>query len=131
VVRYDVIYGDGEDALTQVFYPNGADTVRSAFNYEFGQVTVSQPLCELSVTEVAPSVFTVYPNPSEGLIGLQFSKPILSGRTEVLDMMGRTVIRQQVSGSNANIDLSASPSGIYLLVVEVDGIRFSQRIVLK
>jgi len=131
VVSYDVIYGDGEDALTQVFYPNGADTVRSAFNYEFGQVTVSQPLCELSVAEVAPSAFTVYPNPTEGFINIQFSKPILSGRMEVLDMMGRTVIRQQVSGSNANIDLSASPSGIYLLTVEVGGMRSNQRIVLK
>jgi len=131
VVRYDVIYGDGEDALTQVFYPNGADTVRSAFNYEFGQITVSQPLCELSVAEIAPSAFTVYPNPSEGLISLQFSKPILSGRMEVLDMMGRTVIGQPVSGSNANIDLSANPSGIYLLMVEVDGIRSNQRIVLN
>ncbi|MCF8258265.1 MAG: T9SS type A sorting domain-containing protein [Flavobacteriales bacterium] len=131
VVRYDVIYGNVDDSLTQVFYPFGIDTVRSVFNYEFGQITVSQPLCELSVEETAPSAFTVYPNPSEGLIDLQFSKPILSGRMEVLDMIGRTVIRQQISGSNATMDLAANPSGIYLLMVEVDGIRSNQRIVLE
>lgn len=131
VVRYDVIYGDSDNALTQIFYPNGADTVRSAFNYEFGLVTFSQPLCELSVDEVAPSAFSVYPNPGEGLLTVQFSKPILSGSAVVLDMTGRTVARHKVNGSNATIDLSTNPAGIYLLTVEVDGIRSSQRVVLR
>jgi len=131
VVRYDVIYGDEEDALTQVFYPNGADTVRSAFNYEFGQFTFSQPLCELSVEDLVPSAFNVYPNPSEGLLNVKFAQAIPFGQMEVLDMMGRSVLKQRISGSQTSINLSTNPSGIYLLMVEVDGSRSNQRVVLR
>jgi hypothetical protein len=130
VVRYEVIYGNVEDALTQVFYPYGPDTVRSAFNYEFGTLTVSQPLCELSVGEEEVGLFTVLPNPSEGLVSIVLEKQVESGTLHVVDLMGRSVLRTSMSGYRTVLDLSAQPSGIYTLRLEHGGASTNRRVVL-
>lgn len=131
LVSYDVIYGNVADPLTQVFYPNGPDTVQSAFEYDFGEVAFSQELCELSVGEVMAPAFTISPNPSEGVFNLQFSEPLSMGKVEVLDMTGRTIFQRPISGIQLAFDLSDIRSGFYLLTVEVDGVRSAKRVVLQ
>lgn len=131
VVRYEVIYGNLDDALTQVFYPNGPDTVRSAFNYEFGTITVSQPLCELSVQEQAVRPFDIFPNPTEGAVSVRFSRPISNvARLTVLDVTGRTLAQHSLT-ADATVSLYGNPPGLYMLRVELDGAFHHDRVVLR
>ncbi len=131
VVGYEVIYGNVEDALTQVFYPSGPDTVRSVFNYEFGTFTVSQPLCEVGVEEQEAASFTVFPNPGEGIFTVQFQEQVVNAVLEVNDLVGRTLLRQTVNSNAHSIDLTAQPTGMYLLTVRLDGALSHSRLVLK
>jgi hypothetical protein len=129
VVRYEVIYGDTDDPVTQVFFPNGADTVRSAFNFEFGQITVSQPQCALSsVLESSSGMFSVFPNPSEGMVTVRFAEDVVNGTLLLTDLTGRQLYSRPVTGPVMELDLSGNAAGMYLLLVETGGMLSSTRI---
>jgi len=130
VVRYEVVYGNVDDALTQVFYPNGIDTVRSAFSYDFGQVTISQALCEVGVGEVTLAAFNVYPNPTEGSITVRMANATASADLRVTDMMGRVVMQSTFTGNNLLVDMGQLPSGIYTVGITVGSHVAQQRLAL-
>lgn len=57
---------------------------------------------------------TVYPNPTTDFIVIETEQ---AGNLELVlfDMSGRSVLRQNVSGSSSQLDLSGLPDGSYLL----------------
>jgi len=71
----------------------------------------------------------VYPNPTEGIVRLEFES---SGAYTVTlaDMSGRTLLRQTVTAQTAQIDVSAYPAGVYLLTIN-DGKRQSATRIVK
>lgn len=56
----------------------------------------------------------VFPNPSEGLIQVQFSSTT-EANLKVLDLSGQLIAIGQTVAGNASLDLSHLPSGMYLL----------------
>jgi hypothetical protein len=74
--------------------------------------------------------FNVYPNPSQDgvfilsdRIGMETEKSI-----RVLGMDGRLVLERSLSGTNERIDLSQSASGLYVLLINVDGQQYSYKL---
>lgn len=128
VVRYEVVYGNVDDALTQVFYPNGIDTVRSAFTYNFGQVSIDEVLCEVGVGDATLAAFNVYPNPTEGIVTVHMANATSTAGLRVTDMIGRVVIQNSIVGNNHHLDMSQLPSGIYTLGITVGSHVAQQRL---
>ena len=128
VVGYEVIYGNVDDSLTAVFYPNGPDTVRSSFVYEFGNVTIDQILCEVGIDDMEPLTLQISPNPSTGMFMLSGEASLMNADILVVDMLGKTVSRPVISSGNAIIDLSAQPSGVYVLKISHNGRSGQQRL---
>lgn len=117
-VSYEVIYGAGNDALTAVFYPNGADTVRSTFIYDFGEITISQQLCEVGVQEMSPAAFRMFPNPSAGIFTVSLMhNTSTEPHLEVVDLTGRVVHQQPFSGNTVSTNLTSQPNGMYMIRV--------------
>lgn len=85
--------------------------------YESGQVQVYE-LMPLSVEEndFAESVI-IYPNPTRGLVTIQFDNQPASGSISVLNLYGKTLLKQQVNGANSTLDLSALANSIYIIEV--------------
>jgi len=71
----------------------------------------------------------VYPNPSNGLITLQFE---VYGTYLVTlhDILGKTMFRKAVIGENGQMDISSYPAGVYLLTID-DGKRQNTLRVVK
>jgi hypothetical protein len=70
--------------------------------------------------EETTGVIAVYPNPSSGLYSLDTKNIFPAGSTynlEILDVQGRSVLRQQVlaQGELVMFDLSNQPTGLYFL----------------
>jgi PKD repeat protein len=62
----------------------------------------------------------VFPNPSEGLVHLQFSKPLLKKVTvSVHNLQGRVMYTRTTQQQSETLDLTSLPKGIYL--VEISG----------
>ena len=96
---------------------NGCMNISSPFSY--GSVNV----------ENSESNFTIFPNPTDGLI-------IISGCTStttytLLDVTGKIISSSIILNPTAKIDLSNLPNGIYFVRLETAENRFVQKIVLN
>ena len=71
--------------------------------------------------------FTLYPNPVKDLLSLRFDDGDKPESVELYDLAGRLVGTK--SNGLENIDMSAMPSGVYLLRITMkDGTRYHERI---
>lgn len=80
-----------------------------------------QMMAEVGFEEfgIQGSKFKVYPNPSSGVYTVSINDGTLSNnRCEVLDLMGRTILIQEWSGTKeAELSLKSYENGIYILNV--------------
>lgn len=57
----------------------------------------------------------VYPNPGSGIIRVRIDQPIQAGTIELIDVLGRVVLRHQLGlGGTAELDAGFLPIGVYL-----------------
>lgn len=90
---------------------------------------------QASDQETPAAKLTVFPNPSNGQVNLQFDQ-MLSGTTELrlTDLTGRTVWTQKEQDlSNLSLDLTGLlPTGVYhLQVLHADALLTTQRLVIQ
>lgn len=128
LVSYEVVYGQWEDSLTAVFYPNGADTVEARLEYNF-DITVDQVLCELSVEEQSKDRLSVFPNPAKELVQVQIETT--SGfDIRLFSVGGKLLYSESVSQSNTNLDVSEFEKGVYVIEVQLPETTLYERIVV-
>lgn len=59
--------------------------------------------------------FNMYPNPSAGMIHFEFNDNNKSGSIVILNVFGRVNVEEMVYDKSIQIDISALPSGVYLV----------------
>ena len=64
---------------------------------------------------------TVYPNPTKGLVTLQFNKPVKTGLYRLSDLSGKLLLDGAITTSIFTLDLSRYENGVYLLTLTLDG----------
>lgn len=63
--------------------------------------------------------FSIFPNPTEGFVKLDFVKPVSGGMVSVFNTYGAKVMEQELSNeSQYEFDLSSFPAGIYFVRAE-------------
>src|SRR5690606_27879604 len=73
----------------------------------------------LSTDKFDEASFRAYPNPVRDILNISYSKDI--SEVAVINMLGQVVISEQVSATDAKVDMSGLPTGNYLVKVTVDG----------
>ena len=63
----------------------------------------------------------VYPNPTKGLVTLQFDKPVETGFYRLSDLSGKLLLDGAIMTSISTLDLSRYENGVYLLTLTLDG----------
>lgn len=79
------------------------------------------------------SVFSIYPNPSDGVYRLVFGEDLPGQATlKVIDLSGRTVFERQVSdletGTAETIDIAALENGMYYLILETSDRQYKEKL---
>lgn len=66
---------------------------------------------------------SVFPNPTPGVVQIEVTgeMPQTQATMQVFDLTGKTVVTQPLRESSENINLSASPSGQYILKISWSG----------
>ncbi|CAM3497876.1 Por secretion system C-terminal sorting domain-containing protein [Flavobacterium longum] len=103
-----IAFGTGNNRYWKVYLNSGAG-VLDAPEFAVGQDEV-----------------TVYPNPSEGVFYVN-TPPGAQASFEVNDLTGRTILKTESS----TIDLSAFPTGMYILNVRAGQQSYVKRLILK
>ena len=57
----------------------------------------------------------VYPNPATEIITIEIPESLYNNICSVFGMIGQELIRQQIQGSNVEINVSLFPQGIYFI----------------
>ena len=74
---------------------------------------------------------TIYPNPTSGKVKLVFSKvPSKGTYLTVMDVTGKTILKQLILNKEEWIDLKGNPMGVYLIRTSLKDAKV-QRIILK
>lgn len=76
--------------------------------------------------------FKLAPNPTSGEFTISFDESNVNGfEIEVIDLTGRKVYQNSVSGSVHTIDLTGEQPGIYFVNVSIDGSKAVERLIIK
>jgi hypothetical protein len=85
-----------------------------------------------SIKTVKASVdFTLYPNPAFDQAVIQFAEPLSNAKLEVVNMLGASVLRKQISGSKVNLDLEELPRGVYYVKIQDNEKELIRKLILR
>jgi hypothetical protein len=92
------------------------------------------PLIELmginSVDE--NNIFSIYPNPSTGIINLKFNIESQSALISVTNIIGKNILNKNlITSINTQIDLSNQPKGMYIVTIKTNAGVHSKKIILE
>ena len=96
------------------------------FNFPVATNTVTTTITALGILNFNQNIFTVYPNPSSGLINIIISdnQPII--KTTINNILGQAIMTFE---NSATLDISPLTKGTYFITVETDGGKATQRII--
>ncbi len=100
-------------------------TVLSDYNYyrlkmidNDGVFTYSKVIA-IKNNQLTDTKVQVYPNPAKDFVNLSIAdKTLLKTELKVLDLNGKTVLRQKIESDQQVIDISKLPNGMYILSFE-------------
>lgn len=98
-------------------------TIRQAVATETDTILseTSHPKQETGYEElVGESHVKIYPNPTKGLITLQFDNPVY-GSYQLTDLSGKMLSEGSISAAMVTIDLFQYRNGVYLLALTING----------
>ena len=79
----------------------------------------------------AAKTLNIWPQPSSGVLNIAFPANE-SWEVELFDLQGKLIATSSVRGNNTQLEISAHPSGMYLLKAASDnGASYSQKVILR
>jgi subtilisin-like proprotein convertase family protein len=118
----------GDWTLTVLDNSNGDGGTINSFGLEICYEQI------LSVSEFEENDFEIYPNPSTGMVNLNFSNQNMNdSRLIVFDLKGRMLHKKQIDlkSGTYNLDLSFLQSGIYFLKLQSKNQSVVKKLILK
>ncbi|MDH0673939.1 M12 family metallo-peptidase [Empedobacter sp. GD03861] len=88
---------------------------------------------KLATSEInSKDLATISPNPSNGIINLDFTKSFTSGKITVTDLAGRTVYSNTLNSSKSQqVNLSNLSNGVYIVSIEAGNEQFTKKVIIK
>lgn len=106
------------------YYPDGSST-----SFNAGASCVLHYLESNQEISTQPEI-TLYPNPTRDFVQIKAVGLAELQQLKLTTILGETVLVPiTLSNSQADLDLSRLPNGIYFLIMDIDGNRYSNRIV--
>jgi len=93
-------------------------------------VSAVAPLYNLGINDAKSAEFSVYPNPSEGLVTFKGEFAADASAT-IFDQTGRVVYTVESLSNGTTIDLTSLNKGIYLVRLTNNGVESTQTVVIK
>jgi subtilisin-like proprotein convertase family protein len=95
-------------------------------------ITVTVNEC-VGIEEADGAAISVYPNPSAGAVTIDVPAGVIASQVRITDATGRTVSNTAINGGpgRRSVEVSNLAKGVYMLVVEGEGILHTERLVVR
>lgn len=128
--------GDGgyEPAVFNILYFASAqqttNTVSSTVRFDDYSLTAVPAINLLSLDKVvAENSFSVYPNPASNVVNIKSSTNSSIENISIVDLNGRTVKNNAVSGNEVQVNISDLSAGVYMMNISSDQGSVTKKIV--
>jgi hypothetical protein len=85
----------------------------------------------LSADDFSLANFTLYPNPSEGMLTVGLPQGFLNAEVNIHNYLGKKVIGNRISRLQNHIDTRNLSSGMYILKLNSEGKSYSKKFIVK
>ncbi len=74
----------------------------------------------VSVNTISNASFSVYPNPANDVLNIEFSTSVTNATIKVVNMIGQTILNRNITGQNKteSLNIENLPAGIYSLIIQ-------------
>lgn len=76
----------------------------------------SVPAPPVGITTIETADFSLSPNPAKGMVTLNCAE-VMQGRVEIIDIQGKSWCKKTLAGRRTELDVSALPTGSYLVYI--------------
>jgi hypothetical protein len=83
------------------------------------------------IEELNANGIKAYPNPSNGLINIDFENNVQSGNIEILNLNGALILSKQIHNQKETIDLSQFGDGMYFLYIKTRDKLLKTKIIIE
>jgi len=95
-----------------------------------GSFLVIDKTSSAGVSKIQKQTFSLFPNPVSENISIQFQNEIQSAEINVLNVLGETVLKENIINSkNTSINVADFTNGIYFIQIKILGKLFSQKFI--
>jgi trimeric autotransporter adhesin len=96
------------------------------------RASITGPGTDVSIQENEISVFTVYPNPTNGIFTISLDQlPTSNWSYRILDLRGKLITSRTESGRNAQVNISYLETGFYLVEATINGLVRNIKVVIQ
>lgn len=83
--------------------------------------------------EIAKRDIKIYPNPTYGQLAVAISdiEGLKSGTITMISVNGQQVLKKKIDSGYIDLDISSEQTGIYVLIIEIDGEKTTWKIIKK
>ena len=130
-------FGDGNGSTSQnplhVYASGGTYLVTLTITGICGTSTFSDSITVgvVGVDEFNAINFTVYPNPTNGMVSITSSELNSGAMIEILDATGRMVSQSVMSGNQSDLNVSSLESGMYFVRVRHEGKTSTKQLIIQ
>ncbi|GEM_PF-4818690 len=81
--------------------------------------------------ELNKDLFTMFPNPSNGIVTIELRNKLYDASLSVYSISGKLILRRQLDESNLELNLNYLEKGCYLIELRKEDVRQLQRLVIE
>lgn len=85
----------------------------------------------VGVNELTKDNYTIYPNPTNGMVNISFSNTLTNGNVEIIDATGRVLQKAAVKTKQIALDLSSYENGFYFIRINNNDKTVTEKVVKK
>ncbi len=97
-------------------------------------ITINWVTCPGGIEENANQNIDIYPNPTDGLVNINFNTAVENAGLYIEDVFGKVIYKETINrqpNSTKVVDFSKFENGIYFVVVSGNGINMRQKVLLQ
>ncbi|MEX1187913.1 MAG: T9SS type A sorting domain-containing protein [Bacteroidia bacterium] len=84
-----------------------------------------------SLEETSESNFSIFPNPTSGIVNIRVNDLQIEGQIFIYNMLGQEVLNSAMSSNYSSLDLSYLPKGVYYTIFQLNGSFLQKKLVLN